>query len=116
MPDDVVVASYFHGTIRCQACLDIERLSKSVMTERFASELISGKLVWKSIDYDLPENSNYSKHYQLPFPSLIIARFRNGREQEWKRLGKTWDLVDKDPDALMAYVQREVLELLARAD
>lgn len=112
----MVVASYFHGTIRCQACLEIERLSESVITERFAPELKSGKLVWKTIDYDQPQNAHYSKHYQLPFPSLVIARFQNGQEKEWKRLSKTWDLVEKDPDALMTYVQEEVVALLARAD
>ena len=117
MPEKgMVVASYFHGTIRCQACLEIERLSKATMDGLFASELKSGKLAWKSIDYDQPQNNHYIKHYQLPFPSLVIARFQNGQEKEWKRLSKTWDLVEKDSDALMTYVQEEVLALLARAN
>ena len=112
----MVVATYFHGTIRCQACLEIERLSKAALERQFSSELASGALVWKSIDYDQPKNNHYFKHYQLPHPSLVISRFQNGQEKEWKILGKTWDLVDKDPDALMSYVQEEVLALLARGE
>ncbi|MCX6354128.1 MAG: nitrophenyl compound nitroreductase subunit ArsF family protein [Candidatus Aureabacteria bacterium] len=117
MPEKgMVAATYFHGTIRCQACLEIEKLSKAALERQFSSELASGALVWKSIDYDQPQNNHYFKHYQLPHPSLVISRFQNGQKKEWKILGKTWDLVDKDPDALMSYVQEEVLALLARGE
>jgi len=44
----VVTAYYFHGNYRCHTCLTLERLSKKAIYEKFAKELKSGRLVFKS--------------------------------------------------------------------
>jgi thioredoxin 1 len=50
-----VVAYYFHGTVRCETCLKIERLALETLQQRFASELAASRLVFMSVNYDQPE-------------------------------------------------------------
>lgn len=110
--NDVIVATYFHGTVRCPSCLDIERLSMTALEGMFTAEMERGELLWRSIDYDQPGNEHYTKQYHLQHPSLVILRIAGSEEKEWKLLDKTWNLAEKDPDALVSYVQQEVLALL----
>ena len=51
-----VVACYFHGTVRCASCLAIETRAGEVITNRFRAEMALGRLVFKSLNYDKPEN------------------------------------------------------------
>jgi len=45
--EERVVATYYHGTIRCFECLEIERFSRQTLEERFAEQLAAGKLEWR---------------------------------------------------------------------
>ena len=92
-----VVAYYFHGTIRCETCLKIEKQAREAIERRFPSEMAAKRLVFKSVNYQEPENAHYLKDYKLPCPSLVLVRHRSGREQDWKVLGQTWEMVRIPP-------------------
>ena len=113
-PENGVAVVYFHGTIRCFACLEIERLAREAVGEMIASSLGDGNIAWNSIDYDQTQNVHYIQRYNLSLPTLVVSLFQNGREKDWKLLNKTWDLLEEDPEALKAYVQREVREMVNR--
>ncbi len=107
-----VVAYYFHGTVRCESCLAIEKRAGEVVTNRFGAEIALGRLTFRSLNYDQPENAHYLKDYKLPCPSLVLVRQKNGEDQERKLLGQTWEMV-QIPPKLDAYIEEELAQFLA---
>jgi hypothetical protein len=109
--EERVVATYYHGTIRCFECLEIERFSRQTLEERFAEQLAAGKLEWRAVDYDRPENAAAIERYNLSALSLVISRYQGGRELEWRVAGETWKQIAAYPEALMDYVEEELGEM-----
>jgi hypothetical protein len=106
-----VIAYYFHGTVRCETCLMIEQLAKAVIEQQFSTELTMNGLVFTSVNYELPENAHFLTDYKLPCPSLVLVRRTDGKEEAWKLLADTWQLVH-EPIRLNAYVETEVRHFL----
>ena len=100
-----VIAYYFHGTMRCETCLKIERQAREAIERRFAVEVAEKRLVFEPVNYDKPENAHYLKDYKLPCPSLVLVRQKD--KQKWKLLGDTWKLIE-NPFQFNEYVEGEV--------
>ena len=79
--------------MRCETCQKIERQAREVIEQRFKSELAVKRLVIKSLNYDLPENTHFLQDYKLPCPSLVLVRSKDSKDEKWKLLGETWQLV-----------------------
>lgn len=107
-----VIAYYFHGTVRCETCLMIERLAKAVIDQHFSAELATNRLVFTSVNYELPENTHFLTDYKLPCPSLVLVRQKDGKDEKWKLLGETWQLVH-DPPKMNSYLETEVRNFLS---
>jgi len=110
-PNSQVIAYYFHGTIRCHTCLEIEKEAKAVIERQFRTELDAKKLVFKPVNYQQLENIHFTQDYKLPCPSLVLVRQKYGKDERWKLLGETWQLVH-DPIKLQRYVETEVSNCL----
>ena len=106
-----LVAYYFHATQRCVTCLQIEEYAKDVMQEYFRQELQDGRLEFRPIDVQKPENNHYIRDYQLRFQSLILAQYRGEQQIDWKNLVKVWEYV-WDQDKFYSYVRAEVDAML----
>lgn len=105
--NDQVIAYYFHGTIRCETCLKIEKQAREAIERRFPVEMAEKRLVFKPVNYDKPENAHFLKDYKLPCPSLVVVRQKGGKDQKWKLLDKTWDHIE-NPFTFSEYVEGEV--------
>ena len=110
-PSVQVIAYYFHGTVRCETCQKIEKQAQEVIEQRFKSELIAKRLMFKPLNYDLPENAHFLQDYKLPCPSLVLVRRQAGKDEKWKLLGETWQLVE-DTTKFNRYVEDEVDKFL----
>ncbi|ODU25209.1 MAG: hypothetical protein ABS95_00315 [Verrucomicrobia bacterium SCN 57-15] len=110
-----VIAYYFHGTIRCVECLKIERRAREVIERRFNTALASKRLVFKSVNYEQPENTHFLQDYKLPCPSLVLVRQKNGKDAKWKLMGDTWKLIE-DPEKFDRYFEDEVDAFLGAAN
>lgn len=108
---DTVIAYYFHATSHCDTCLRIEAVARHVVEQQFAADLAAGRLVWKSINHDLPENHHFLTDSKLPCPSLVLSRQQAGTPERWKLLADTWQRVH-EPAQLTNYVQTEVRTFL----
>ncbi len=104
---DKVVAYYFHATVRCVTCRTIESYSREAIEQAFGKELKDGRLEWKPVNIQLPENRHFIREYQLYTRSLVIVRFRGGKQVEWRNLEKVWELVGNKAGFLQ-YVQSKV--------
>lgn len=105
--DVSVKAYYFHGTRRCKTCLTIESNAKKTLDTAFSAEMTQGVVTWQAIDIDLQENKHYEKEFDLMFSSVILVKFKNGRQVEWKNLQKVWELVG-DVSAFESYIKNEM--------
>jgi hypothetical protein len=106
-----IVAYYFHGTVRCETCQKIELQARAAIERRFAKEIAGNRLSFVPVNYDLPENRAYVEKYQLPCPSLVLVRQKGGKDEKWKLLKDTWDLIEQ-PDKFNRYVEEETAKYL----
>ena len=63
------------------------------------------------MNVDEPQNEHFVQDYQLSSSSVVVARFTNGEQTDWKNLQLVWELVP-DHDAFMVYVQEETKPFL----
>ena len=106
-----VIAYYFHGTFRCTTCRTIEKYSKEAVEKYFANELKSGKLEFRPVNIEEPENKHFIQDYQLITRSLVLSLVSDGKETKWKNLPDIWKLV-RDQDKFFRYVKDEVEQFL----
>lgn len=102
-----VAVTYFHTTARCATCRKIEALSEEAIRTGFSQELKDGKVLWKVVNTDEPDNRHFLEDYQLYTKSLVVVETAGGRQLRWKNLARIWQLV-RDDAAFRQYVQDEV--------
>ncbi|MFH1702921.1 MAG: nitrophenyl compound nitroreductase subunit ArsF family protein [Nitrospirota bacterium] len=110
-----VIAYYFHGTNRCTTCRTIERYSKEAIDRYFAQELKNGKLDFKPINVDEPENRHYIQDYQLYTRSLVLALYKDDKQLKWKNLSEVWSYV-RDQEKFYQYVKDETERFLQETE
>lgn len=113
--NEQVIAYYFHGTIRCETCLKIEKQAREAIERRFPVEVAEKRLVFKPVNYDKPENAHFLKDCKLPCPSLVVVRHKAGKDGKWKLLDKTWEHVE-NPIKFNGYVEGETVKFLGKAE
>lgn len=109
-----VVAFYFHRTIRCHSCLQIEEWAKQAIESRFAGEIAAGLVEWRPVNIQEVGNEHFEKDYELTAQSLVIVRMKDGQPAGWKNLKSVWELLG-DYVRFTEYVQTEVSSLLGGA-
>ena len=72
---------YFHGKQRCATCLAIEKYAREVVSQDFADEQKSGRVVFKVVDISTTEGKKLTKSYRVTWSSLFINSWKDGKEQ-----------------------------------
>lgn len=111
--DSKIIAYYFHVNVRCTTCRAIEAYSKEVIHQRFAKEIASGRVEWRLVNVQTPENRHFVQDYQLFTKSLVLVLHKGGQQKEYKVLNDTWELVG-DKAAMQRYVEKEVRNYLRK--
>jgi hypothetical protein len=111
VPDESTVVYYFHGTVRCHDCLEIERVSREAVGSVFSNDMAAGRMVWQSVDYDLPPDAHFLHDFALQCPSLAIEKRVNGVPGKRIVLTNTWEKV-RVPSDLQDYVVSSLLSFL----
>lgn len=106
-----VIAYYFHGAFRCSTCSNIEEYSHEAIQKYFAEELGNGRLEFRHINVEEPDNKHFIQHYQLFTRSLVLSMETEGKEVKWKNLPDVWKLV-RDKARFFQYVKDEVEQFL----
>lgn len=104
------VVYYLHGDMRCRTCRSIEAMAEKVVRERFADELERGRLAWRVINFDRPENRHFVDDFGLTSSSLVVVDRRPGHERHLV-LDRVWMLV-RDPLKFKGYVSQTLERFL----
>ncbi len=108
-----IIAYYFHVTVRCNTCKTIEAYSHEAIFNHFRKDLDGGRLEWRVVNVQLPENKHFVKEYELFTKSVVLVHIAGGKQQSYKILNDVWELVG-DKAKFQAYVDEEVRSYLAR--
>jgi hypothetical protein len=64
---------HFHPAQQCYSCRTLGEYAHETVSTFFAPELASGKLVFREVNLDLPENADIVKKYEVTGSSLWIG-------------------------------------------
>jgi len=112
VPDNGIVAFYFHGNKRCSTCRKLESYSDKAVTGGFAPELDAGELEWRVVNTDDKENVHFITDFELVTKSVVLVEYRDGEVVRFNNLKLVWQLVG-DEDGFIRYVRDETRDFLA---
>jgi hypothetical protein len=101
-----VVVYYFHGTMRCPTCHNLEQYSKEAVETNLKDALASGKLEFKVLNVEEKANEHYTGDYQLYTKSLVLSLVKDGKQIKWKNLDKIWEYI-RNKQKFLDYVKEE---------
>ncbi len=90
---------YFHGTRRCMTCNKIEQLTRAAISASYKDEIESGKMIFKAVNVEQPENEHFIADFDLTTRSVVVQR-----GAKYERLDKVWQLVHGDEAAFRGYI------------
>jgi hypothetical protein len=105
----VVDAIYFHNTLRCRTCKNIEEAAKAVVEGTFSDEMEAGRLRWSAINME--KRRQYVEAYGLVKPTLVLVRNVDEEEVAWAALDETWGLIRYE-SRFTDYVENETRTFL----
>jgi hypothetical protein len=108
-----IIAYYFHVNVRCTTCRAIETYSSQAIHKRFKDDMAAGRLEWRLVNVQNPENRHFIEDFKLFTKSLVLVRIQDGRQQEYKVLNDTWELV-RTPELMGQYVEKETRDFLRK--
>ena len=109
---DGLVVYYFHSNIRCPTCRSIEAQAQETVQTHFASQLSNGEVIWKIVNYEQASAKPLAEKFQLQMPVVVLAKMKDGKIEDWKRLDEVWAFVGDKP-AFTKYVRGEIERMLA---
>jgi len=108
-----IIVSYFYTTYRCPSCEKIEKWSYEAIKDSFPEALKDGRLIWRAVNVDKPENKHFIKDYNLFTKSLIISELKGEKEMKWENMDKVWQLL-RDQENFFSYVTLGVKKYLEK--
>ena len=73
---------HFHATQQCISCTNIGKFTKATIEEKFPEEFKSGKIVFREINIDLPENYKTAQDYKVSGSALFINAIKDGQDHK----------------------------------
>ncbi|MBN8710172.1 MAG: hypothetical protein BGO12_20860 [Verrucomicrobia bacterium 61-8] len=111
MPDDGIVVTYFTTDVRCPTCHKIEELARKAIELHFSGQLATGRMVFRTVNTDQPENRHFVDDYSLVSKTVIVSDRKGGKEAQWINLQDVWLKVHDEP-AFDAYVSDAIRKYL----
>lgn len=97
------IAYYFYTSKRCGPCKRIESWSQAAIRENFEEAIADGRLKWRAVNVEKPENKHFIKDFKLHTKSVVIVEQNEGKPIRWENLTKVWQLY-RDKEKYFDYV------------
>ena len=104
---NVDVVYYFMTTQRCPSCMKIDSYTREAVKDHYSEKLANDTMMWKMVNVDEPQNNHFIKDYKLFTKSVVLVRYRGGKQVRWKNLDQVWNLLG-NKTAFHNYIVREV--------
>jgi hypothetical protein len=95
---------HFHATRQCYTCKTVGAFSEETVNTYFSNELKSGKLVFASINIDLPENKALADKYEAKGSSLLIGVYEKDGSFSKQEDTNVWYKINNKTD-FMGYLK-----------
>ena len=102
----------FHRTARCSTCIAIGKLAGKTVQEKFSEEVKSGRIVFKEINIDLPENKELAQKFQASGSALFINVIYD-RQDHISEDVTVWRLTQNETQ-FKSYLKDKINNLLAK--
>lgn len=110
MPADKIEVVHFHGTQQCVSCITVGKFALQTIKDKFPDEYASGKVIFKEINGELPENQAMVMKYQAAGSSLFINAIRDEKDSISEDT-TVWRLVNSESE-YTTYFEGELRKLL----
>lgn len=100
---------YFHATQRCVTCLCFEEHVNTVMERNFQDALQNGKLTYRVLDVQKPENKELARKYGAVGSQLFINVIRDGSDNITD-IQEIWDWGCRSKPLEFEQKVREIIE------
>ena len=112
LPSDRVLVYYFHGHTRCPSCITIENYTKEAVEKGFPEELTSKKIIFQEVNVQEQSNEHYVTEFELTNSTVVIARYNDDKQTDWKKLNEVWQLYGNKPE-FIDFIQSEIKNILS---
>lgn len=109
---DKVEVFLFHATQRCTTCIAIGRLAGETVNEYFQPEIKSGKIEFREVNIDLPENKALAEKFQASGSSLFLNAISDGKDNIAEDVN-VWRLT-QNPAQFKDYLKGKINNLLGK--
>jgi len=109
---DKIEIYYFHRTQRCYSCNALSQYVKETIEQRFSEEIKSGKIEYREVNVDLPENKNVALKFQASGSSLFINTIKNGQDNI-NQDTNAWRLLS-NKSRFQTYLENKINSLLGK--
>ena len=104
---DFIQVFYFHTRARCVSCRLIEDFTKKAVEANFADLITENKISFAALNYQEAGNNHYISQFGLYMPTVVIAKYQDGKMQNWKSLNQVWNLT-RDENEFITFITNEV--------
>jgi len=112
VPADKIEVVHFHGTHQCFSCITVGKYALQTIKDKFPEEYQSGKIVFKDINIELPENKEIVIKYQARGSSLFINSINDSKDN-MKEDTAVWRLIN-DKEKYTDYFENKLNTLLGK--
>jgi len=111
-PAEKIQVFLFHSTSRCSSCITAGKYAKETVEQKFSEELKSGKIEFREINVDLPENKEVATKFKASGTSLFINSIIDGQDNI-KEDTQVWRLIYNE-HGFVSYLTDKLNKLLGK--
>ena len=71
----------------------MEAYAEDALREGLPDAFESGELEWQAVNVEDPQHEHFVEEYELTASALVMVLLENGKQKQWKDLGRVWELV-----------------------
>ena len=109
---DKIEVVHFHAPQQCWSCLTVGEYALKTIKEKFPEEYKNGKIVFRDINGELPENKDMVMKYQARGSSLFVNAIAEGKDNIEEDVN-VWRLVSNEIQ-FINYFQNKLNNLLGK--
>lgn len=101
---------HFHATQQCWACITVGQYALKTIKEKFPEEYKNGKIIFKDINGELPQNRDLVNKYRAGGSSLFVNAIIDGKDNIEEDI-TVWRLISNEAQ-FISYFQNKLNKLL----